>query len=89
MPMTPEQITQQIEGYQMMQYANMILLCIVGFVVSIAAWYFKRDADSNREIIRQNSIDINEALAKIDLNQTVTERILRILANHTGANIGL
>lgn len=92
---TIKEITHQFAGIQMMNYVITGLLVLTSSMFAMIVWYFKKDAQetkeqllSNESLGSQNARDILMALSEIKHHREETDKVLRILAIHTGANIG-
>ena len=91
-----KEITEQFSHIQLMNYVISGLLVLTSAMFGAIIWYFKKDAEETKSSItitenlsNQNSRDILMALSEIKHNREETDKVLRILAKHTGANIGL
>lgn len=85
-----------VENLQFMIYMNSLLLLIVGALFLGLLWYFRKDVKETKDVLtattalaNSNQANLNQAFTEIQHNREDTQKILRIIAKHTGANIGI
>jgi len=96
--MTPEQIQEITKHFADLRVMNYVISGLYGLVLllfSAIVFFLKRDFDETRETIKNNTSmcisnqkDIQTILSEMQHNRSETNKVIRILAVHTGANIG-
>lgn len=96
--MTPEQIQEITKNFADLRVMNYVISGLYGLVLLLFSgivFFLKRDFNETHETIKNNSSmcisnqkDIETILSEMQHSRAETDKVLRILALHTGANIG-
>jgi len=89
-------IAKQFADLQFTNYLIVVLTLLVSLLFAAVMFYFRKDMEETKksivlaeELSRKNASDILLALNEIQHNRKESDKVLRILSVHTGANTGI